>query len=80
MFKNDLDYPTAKALATEVIENEAFEPISEGLLEEARFRLNECTSIICCKKTFGSMEKANEELLAYAKTLKKPIEFIETDQ
>lgn len=80
LFKNDLDYPTAKALATEVIENEAFEPISEGLLEEARFRLNECTSIICCKKTFGSMEKANEELLAYAKTLKKPIEFIETDQ
>lgn len=77
IFENDLDYPAAKALAAEIIVSKAFEPIPQGLLEEAKCRLDTCTSVICCKKTFGSLDKANEELLVYAKTKGKTIETVE---
>lgn len=66
LFQNDLDYPVAKALAAEVITNEAFEPINYTLLEAAKKRIASCKKIICCKKKFGSLEAANKELLAYA--------------
>lgn len=38
LFENDLDYPVAKALATEVIDNESFEPIKGKTLEAAKPR------------------------------------------
>lgn len=68
LFQNDLDYPAAKALAAETIEAESFEPIREELLEEAREKIARCKKVICCKETFGSFEKANEELLLFART------------
>ena len=78
LYENDLDYPTAQALAAEIIASKAFEPISQGLLEEAKSRIDVCSNIICCKESFGSLEKENEELLAYAKTKGKSIEILET--
>ncbi len=74
LFENDLDYPVARALAEEVIRAEAFEPISRALLEEAKQKLDGCERVICCKEQFGSLEKANEELLAYAKAAGKTVE------
>lgn len=67
LFKNDLDYPVAKALATEVIENESFEPITKDTLALAKEKIDQCERVISCRTHFGSLEKANEELLAYAK-------------
>ena len=69
LFENDLDYPVAKALATEVISTESFEPIKGKTLEVAKVTLSECDHIICCRPHFGTFEKANEELLSYAKQL-----------
>lgn len=71
LFQNDLDYPVAKALATEVIEAEAFEPIPQACLERAKKRLAACEHVICCKESFGTFDRANEELLAYAKCKKR---------
>lgn len=74
LFENDLDYPVAKALASDVITAKAFEPISEKDLENAKKKLDFCKKIICCKDTFGSLEEANKKLLKYAEKQGKIIE------
>lgn len=77
LFQNDLDYPAAKALGAEVIETEGFEPIKAEVLTTAKEKLDSCRQVICCKSTFGSLEQANEELLAYAKATGKTVEMME---
>lgn len=74
LFQNDLDYPVARALAAELIETEAFEPITDKKLAEAKKRLEACERVICCKETFGTLEQANQELLHYARKCGKQIE------
>ena len=71
LFSNDLDTPVARALAAEVIEADAFEPVDEALFEEAKKKLDACKTVICCRRSFGSLEWANKELLAYAKAAGK---------
>lgn len=67
LFKNDLDYPVAKALAAQVIAAESFEPISEALFEQAKRQMDACKKVICCRESFGTLEAANERLLEYAR-------------
>lgn len=74
LFSNDMDVPTARALAADVIETEAFEPVSEALFEQAKRVMDSCKKVICCRHSFGSLEKANKELLAYAEAAGKLIE------
>lgn len=76
--KNDLDYPVAKALASQLIEVEAFHPIGEKELREAREKLIGCDKIISCKKNFAPLEYANLSLLEFAKDNNKKIEIIDT--
>lgn len=73
LFENDLDYPVATALAAEVIKAEGFEPMDEALLKEAKAKIDCCREVICAKTVFGSLEKANEELLSYAGKMGKLI-------
>lgn len=75
LYGNDVDYPVARALASEVIEAEAFEPISGELLERAKKRMNACKHVIFCKESFGSLEMANSELLCYARENNKIVDF-----
>jgi len=72
--KNDLDYPVAKALASNVIAAEAFEPITEAQILQARDKMISCEKVICCKECFGTLEQANAELLVFAKENGKEIE------
>lgn len=65
--ENDLDYPVAKALAAEVITEKAFEPISAEAYGQARKSMEQCEKVICCTNTFGTMNRANEQLLLLAK-------------
>ena len=74
LYQNDLDYPVARALATEVITEAAFEPISEEQFEMAKRRLDCCEKVICCKEKFGTFERKNQELFDYAKMCGKQIE------
>lgn len=65
--ENDLDYPVAKALAAEVITEKAFEPISVEAYGQARKSMEQCEKVICCTDTFGTMNRANEQLLLLAR-------------
>lgn len=67
LYRNDLDYPVAKALASEVMTARAFEPVTMEMLEQAKKKLDACKTVICCKESFGSLEAANAELFQYAK-------------
>lgn len=78
LFRNDLDYPVAKALAARVIEAPAFEPIPDALTAAAKESLDGCRRVICCKETFGTLERANQELLAYAGQRGKTVEMANT--
>ena len=80
LFRNDLDYPVAKALAVQVIEATAFEPISDALTAAAKESLEGCRRVICCRETFGTLEKANQELLAYAGRMGKAVEMANTEK
>ena len=77
LYENDLDYPTAKALAVEVIAAKAFEPISARVQEQAQDWLQRCERVICCRRGFGTYEQENTGLLEEAKKLGKNIEWIE---
>ena len=75
LFDNDVDYPPAAALASEVIGTKGLEPIGEETVRRAKQRIDSCSCVICCRKQFGSLEKANEELWLYAKAGKKKMVF-----
>lgn len=75
LFDNDVDYPPASALASEVIGTKGLEPIGEEQIRLAKRRIDSCKRVICCKTQFGSLEKANEELLMYAKENGKEITY-----
>lgn len=64
--ENDVDYPAACDLAAEVIEERAFEPVSEEKCALALSKLRQCREVICPLRTFGTMNRRNEELLREA--------------
>ncbi len=75
LYENDLDFPSARALASETVAARAFEPVEKSVLEQAKRVLDSCSTVICCRKNFGSMESANRELLSYAEQRGKKIEY-----
>ena len=58
-----------------MIVTEAFEPVPRETLQEAKNILSNCKKLICCRKSFGSFEKENEELLNWAQEKEIEIEF-----
>ena len=67
LWENDLDYPAARALSSQLFSAPAFEPIPEELLEQAMRCMDGCRKVICCRESFGTLEDAQKRLLAYAK-------------
>lgn len=67
LYENDLDYPTAKALAVQVLSAEPFEAVSEEQILAARYWIDQCSEVICCRDSFGVWDRANARLLEYAK-------------
>lgn len=66
LFRNDLDYGTAKVLASRVFAAKSFEPVPDELLQDAKNTLRQCRKVICCRESFGTWEQANRELVEYA--------------
>lgn len=60
--ENDLDLPTARALAGIVITDRAYEKISREKVEEALAVLNQCEELICTVG-FGEENRENHRLL-----------------
>lgn len=71
LYANDLDAPVAHALAAEVVETAAFEPVDGKCLTRAKKLVDCCQTVICARGQFGSMEQANSELFAYAQAAGK---------
>ena len=67
LYRNDIDYPTAEALAVQVIASEAFEEVPEEQIREARQWMDRCDRVICCRENFGTWDRANAALRTYAK-------------
>ena len=65
--KNDVEYPVACALATEIITQNSFEEIEEDKIERAKCVIDKCDSVICAVESWGRGNIKNKELLEYAK-------------
>lgn len=62
LHENDIEYPVARALASEIITERPFEPISEMAFNRAAAVLSSCRQIICCLQEFGTMNGKNRLL------------------
>lgn len=78
LYDNDLDYPVARALASEVITARAFEPVEQAAILRAKKAMDSCSHILCCRQAFGSLEIANKDLLEYARQQGKQITLTST--
>ena len=66
---NDIDYEVAKALASRVIAETAFEPVGEAQTEKALEIMKRCGKVICCLEHFGTMNAGNMRLVQEAKRM-----------
>lgn len=73
LWENDLDYPSAKALAAEVLSEKPFTPFSECLLEQAKERIRTCEQVICTVDTeqMGPLGEPLRILKQYAEQFHK---------
>lgn len=74
LWENDLDYPVAESLAVCVIKEKAFERVQRNTLMEAKKEIDRCEKVVCCLKSFGELNRENEELCFYAKSQGKFVE------
>ena len=65
--ENDLDLPTARALASAVVTDRANEPVSAAKADEALALLKTCERVVCTT-AFGSVNRENRRLLEYARS------------
>ena len=63
--ENDLDTPTARALAAQIITDRANEPVSAERVDEALKVLQSCEYAVCTT-VFGSVNRENRRMLEYA--------------
>ena len=73
LWENDLDYPSARALAVRTVSVPAFQQISSGALEEAKGLIDSCDSVLCPLEPLETeagtgMAAGLSELLAYARS------------
>lgn len=62
LHENDIEYPTALALAETVVSEAAFEPISQAAFDKAAAIMDACPKVICAVKSFGTANALNEKL------------------
>lgn len=66
LFENDLDMPTARALAAEVVSQEAFTDVSEANRERMYELLDRVSHVIDCGCAHGRLDEINSEIIARA--------------
>ena len=69
--ENDIEYPVVSALASVMISEKAYEPISTEKIKLAKNIIAECREVICLCDNFGTMNRGNLELLEFAEQQKK---------
>ena len=71
LYRNDLDYRTAKRLAAEVVEEKPFEAIGDAAFGRAMELVRSCSAVINAGVTIGSCNRRMEEILKAAEELGK---------
>ena len=66
--ENDLDWPTAYALAADVVSVPAYRVPDEETVRKAKEMIRKCGSVICAVKTFEEGNRFNRELRDFADT------------
>ena len=69
LYRNDMDYPIAKLLAAEVIEEEPFLPIRDETYEKALAAMKTCDTVICAGVPIGETNRRIADLIEEAKRL-----------
>jgi iron complex transport system ATP-binding protein len=69
--ENDIEYPVVSALASVMISEKAYEPISTEKISLAKNIIKNCRKVICLCDNFGTMNRGNLELLEFAEQQKK---------
>ena len=64
--ENDIEFPVASALASELITEKAFEAVSQESYEKALKLMKKCSSVICAAERFGAMNERCHMLLEEA--------------
>lgn len=75
LHRNDLDYPVARALAAELVEEAAFQPVTAGTLARALAVLERCGKAVCTLPAFGPLNEANRLLWEAAKQNGKQVDW-----
>ncbi|MCQ2417377.1 MAG: ABC transporter ATP-binding protein [Oscillospiraceae bacterium] len=76
LHESDLEYPVANALASVVVTEKAFEPISSESVGKAFSIMERCEKVICCTEHYGTMNAANRELEQHARAAGKLCDFV----
>ena len=71
LYRNDLDYRTAKRLAVEVVEERPFEEIGDAAFGRAMELVRSCSAVIDAGVTIGSCNRRMGEILKAAEELGK---------
>ena len=75
LHRNDLDYPVARALAEELVEEAAYQPVTAGTLARALAVLERCGKAVCTLPAFGPLNEANRLLWEAAKQNGKQVDW-----
>lgn len=68
LWETDLDYPAAKALASDIVVEKPYCPVSEESLQRAKALIDQCEKVICAAdvETAGEWNQPLRELRDYA--------------
>lgn len=75
LHENDIEFPTARALAQTVVFEAAFEPISQEIFDQAAAFMAACPRVICAVERFGTANALNGKLKRLAESAGKLIEY-----
>ena len=75
LHRNDLDYPVARTLAAELVEEAAYQPVTAGTLARALAVLERCGKAACTLPAFGPLNEANRLLWEAAKQNGKQVDW-----
>ena len=64
--ENDVELPTARALAVETVTERAYQPIGEDAYARAQALVRQCGNAVCCLDLFGPVNEKNRVLRDWA--------------
>ena len=67
LHQGDVDHALALSLATEIVEERAFEPIGDAAYARAKDAAARCGTVIVCDIEYGSMNERNRDLVEWAR-------------